>query len=105
MEDIKKLLVQPVEGTDKRLSDVVIHHYNVREGGNVDPKGDPHGELKNQNVLTELPLKDLILDKKVYEDALKKVSESQPKNCKGFKNFNLASSYPSGLCYLKLCSW
>ena len=44
-------------GTDKTLADVIIHKYNVEEGGNVNPRMDPHGELINQNVLTEIPEK------------------------------------------------
>lgn len=32
-------------------ADVIIHHYNVKKGGNVKPSQDPHGELKNKNVL------------------------------------------------------
>lgn len=39
----------------KSLSDLFCRVYNVRQGGNVDPAGDPHGELKGQNVLTRIP--------------------------------------------------
>lgn len=31
--------------------DIFCYHYNVLSKGNVDPKHDPHGELKNKNVL------------------------------------------------------
>jgi uncharacterized protein YyaL (SSP411 family) len=31
--------------------DLFIHHYNVKEGGNVNPAQDPHHELKKKNVL------------------------------------------------------
>merc|ERR1719369_2417582 len=62
MEEIKKLLDIPIAGTDKNLADVVIHHYNMKNDGNVNPRGDPHGELKGMNVLTELPIKEKIID-------------------------------------------
>ena len=42
--------------SDLSLADIVIERYHVKEAGNVDPRGDPHGELRGQNVLTELPL-------------------------------------------------
>ena len=29
-------------------------YFKVKPGGNVDPRGDPHGELKNQNHLTTI---------------------------------------------------
>jgi uncharacterized protein YyaL (SSP411 family) len=45
-----------IEGTSYSLADLVMQRYHVRERGNVDPRGDPHGELRGQNVLTELPL-------------------------------------------------
>jgi len=45
-----------IDGTALSLADLVIDRYHVREKGNVDPGGDPHGELRGQNVLTELPL-------------------------------------------------
>jgi hypothetical protein len=44
-----------IDGTALSLADLVIDRYHVREKGNVDPGGDPHGELRGQNVLTELP--------------------------------------------------
>ena len=44
-----------MEDTDHSLFDVFVREYNVKEGGNVDPRGDPHGELVNQNVLTKIP--------------------------------------------------
>ena len=39
------------------MADVMIHKYNIKEKGNVDPSKDPHGELVNKNVLTTLPEK------------------------------------------------
>lgn len=32
-------------------AEVIVYHYNVKKGGNVKPSQDPHGELKNKNVL------------------------------------------------------
>ena len=29
-------------------------YFNAKPGGNVDPRGDPHGELKNQNHFTTI---------------------------------------------------
>ncbi|XP_055704556.1 spermatogenesis-associated protein 20 isoform X2 [Phlebotomus papatasi] len=31
--------------------EVFLHHYNVKENGNVDRKSDPHGHLESQNIL------------------------------------------------------
>ena len=42
-------------GSDVTLADVMAHKYNMAEGGNVNPRMDPHGELVNQNVLTQIP--------------------------------------------------
>ncbi|XP_049615792.1 spermatogenesis-associated protein 20 isoform X1 [Syngnathus scovelli] len=33
------------------LAEVFMHHYGVKEQGNVAPEQDPHGELRGQNVL------------------------------------------------------
>ena len=55
-DELKQLLGDKhVEDTDHSLFDVFVGEYNVKEGGNVDPRGDPHGELVNQNVLTKIP--------------------------------------------------
>ncbi|KAK1881565.1 Spermatogenesis-associated protein 20, partial [Dissostichus eleginoides] len=41
-----------VEGSSGATqADVFMHHYGVKELGNVDPEQDPHGELGGQNVL------------------------------------------------------
>jgi len=62
---------KPIEGSEKTLADVVVHEYNMEEGGNVDARGDPHGELLNQNVLTKIPVKSpLITDSDKYKAAL-----------------------------------
>ncbi|XP_065226347.1 spermatogenesis-associated protein 20-like isoform X1 [Planococcus citri] len=51
-EEIESLLSQPLKDNDTvLLSDVFIDYYNVKKTGNVDPQGDPHGELLDQNVL------------------------------------------------------
>ena len=37
-------------------------YFNAKPGGNVDPRGDPHGELKNQNHFTTIGIdKDKII--------------------------------------------
>uniref|UniRef100_A0A8C3TD65 Spermatogenesis associated 20 n=1 Tax=Chelydra serpentina TaxID=8475 RepID=A0A8C3TD65_CHESE len=52
-EEIRRLLPEPVEGASERktLADVFMHHYGVKEDGNVSPAKDPHKELRGQNVL------------------------------------------------------
>ena len=35
-----------------KRSELFAKYFNAKDGGNVNPRGDPHGELKNQNVLT-----------------------------------------------------
>uniref|UniRef100_A0A8B9F1H7 Spermatogenesis associated 20 n=1 Tax=Amazona collaria TaxID=241587 RepID=A0A8B9F1H7_9PSIT len=52
-EEIRALLPDPVEGATEgtTLGDVFMHHYGVKETGNVDPMKDPHQELKGKNVL------------------------------------------------------
>ncbi|KAM9258534.1 LOW QUALITY PROTEIN: spermatogenesis-associated protein 20 [Cariama cristata] len=52
-EEIRALLPDPVEGNTEAttLGDVFIHHYGVKETGNVSPMQDPHQELKGKNVL------------------------------------------------------
>lgn len=36
---------------------IFCKYFNVKSEGNVDPRGDPHGELKGQNVLTKVGVK------------------------------------------------
>ncbi|XP_022091414.1 spermatogenesis-associated protein 20-like [Acanthaster planci] len=51
-EEIRQLLCDTVEGSDSvSLADVFCKHYDVRKGGNVNFEQDPHGELKQKNVL------------------------------------------------------
>ncbi|XP_029871760.1 spermatogenesis-associated protein 20 [Aquila chrysaetos chrysaetos] len=52
-EEIRALLPDPVEGATEgtTLGDVFMHHYGVKETGNVSPMKDPHQELKGKNVL------------------------------------------------------
>ena len=54
MKEIKTLLdVGEASKINGRVrSDLFSAYFNAKEGGNVNPRGDPHGELKNQNVLT-----------------------------------------------------
>lgn len=51
--EIRELLPDIVEGTTggATQADIFMHHYGVKEQGNVDPAQDPHGELQGQNVL------------------------------------------------------
>ncbi|MGH0144934.1 UNVERIFIED_CONTAM: hypothetical protein FKN15_004375 [Acipenser sinensis] len=52
-QQIRELLPQPVTGATggATQADIFIHHYGVKEQGNVRPEQDPHGELAGQNVL------------------------------------------------------
>ncbi|XP_056184378.1 spermatogenesis-associated protein 20 isoform X2 [Falco biarmicus] len=52
-EEIRALLPDPVEGATEgtTLGDIFMHHYGVKEAGNVNPLKDPHQELKGKNVL------------------------------------------------------
>ncbi|XP_048343624.1 spermatogenesis-associated protein 20 isoform X2 [Sphaerodactylus townsendi] len=52
-EEIRQLLSDPVEGIPERktTADVFMHHFGVKEDGNVNPMKDPHNELKGKNVL------------------------------------------------------
>ena len=42
-----------LDGTTDNVShqELFRYHFNIKEGGNVSPAQDPHGELKNKNVL------------------------------------------------------
>ena len=56
MDELKTLLdatddSESVINGHKR-SELISAYFNAKTGGNVNPRGDPHGELKNQNVLT-----------------------------------------------------
>lgn len=48
-DEIFNLLDQKTN--DVSHADVIAYHYNVKKEGNVKPSQDPHGELKNKNVL------------------------------------------------------
>uniref|UniRef100_A0A8C3AY47 Spermatosis associated 20 n=1 Tax=Cyclopterus lumpus TaxID=8103 RepID=A0A8C3AY47_CYCLU len=48
--EVREQLPDVVEGAATR-ADVFMHHYGVKEQGNVALEQDPHGELQGQNVL------------------------------------------------------
>ncbi|XP_026207366.1 spermatogenesis-associated protein 20 isoform X2 [Anabas testudineus] len=51
--EVRDLLPDVVEGATGAATqaDIFMHHYGVKEQGNVAPEQDPHGELQGQNVL------------------------------------------------------
>uniref|UniRef100_A0A3P9MUP8 Spermatosis associated 20 n=1 Tax=Poecilia reticulata TaxID=8081 RepID=A0A3P9MUP8_POERE len=51
--EVRELLPDVVEGAvgAATLADVFMHHYGVKEQGNVAAEQDPHGELQGKNVL------------------------------------------------------
>ncbi|XP_054624929.1 spermatogenesis-associated protein 20 isoform X1 [Dunckerocampus dactyliophorus] len=51
--EVRQLLGDVVEGANgsATLGDIFMHHYGVKELGNVAPEQDPHEELQGQNVL------------------------------------------------------
>ncbi|XP_051969133.1 spermatogenesis-associated protein 20 isoform X2 [Xyrauchen texanus] len=51
--EIRELLPDIVQGATgcATQADIFMHHYGVKEQGNVDPAQDPHKELQGQNVL------------------------------------------------------
>uniref|UniRef100_A0A3Q1CQE9 Spermatogenesis-associated protein 20-like TRX domain-containing protein n=1 Tax=Amphiprion ocellaris TaxID=80972 RepID=A0A3Q1CQE9_AMPOC len=51
--EVRELLPDVVEGAtgSATLADIFMHHYGVKEQGNVAPEQDPHRELQGQNVL------------------------------------------------------
>ncbi|XP_077595715.1 spermatogenesis-associated protein 20 [Stigmatopora nigra] len=51
--ELRRLLadVPAGAGHSASLADIFMHHYGVKEQGNVAPQKDPHGELRGQNVL------------------------------------------------------
>ncbi|KAK3529652.1 hypothetical protein QTP70_033717 [Hemibagrus guttatus] len=51
--EIRELLSNTVEEATggATQADIFMHHYGVKEQGNVQPEQDPHGELQGQNVL------------------------------------------------------
>uniref|UniRef100_A0A8C5HCT4 Spermatogenesis-associated protein 20-like TRX domain-containing protein n=1 Tax=Gouania willdenowi TaxID=441366 RepID=A0A8C5HCT4_GOUWI len=51
--EVRELLPDVVKGATgvATLADIFMHHYGVKEQGNVAPEQDPHAELQGQNVL------------------------------------------------------
>uniref|UniRef100_H3CFR8 Spermatosis associated 20 n=1 Tax=Tetraodon nigroviridis TaxID=99883 RepID=H3CFR8_TETNG len=51
--EVRELLPDVVKGASASATqaDIFMHHYGVKEQGNVSPEQDPHGELQGQNVL------------------------------------------------------
>ncbi|XP_034426695.1 spermatogenesis-associated protein 20 [Hippoglossus hippoglossus] len=51
--EVRELLPDVVEGASEPVTqaDIFMHHYGVKEQGNVAAEQDPHGELEGQNVL------------------------------------------------------
>ncbi|XP_060795870.1 spermatogenesis-associated protein 20 [Neoarius graeffei] len=51
--EIRELLSNTVDEATggATQADIFMHHYGVKEQGNVQPEQDPHGELQGQNVL------------------------------------------------------
>ncbi|KAM3592167.1 uncharacterized protein V6R79_013914 [Siganus canaliculatus] len=51
--EVRELLPDVVEGSSGSATqaDIFMHHYGVKEQGNVALEQDPHGELQGQNVL------------------------------------------------------
>ena len=73
------------QGNDKKehsLLEICEAYFKVKPGGNVDPRGDPHGELKNQNHLTTIgidKIENIVADFGLENEAalLSKVKEIQ----------------------------
>ncbi|KAI4873516.1 hypothetical protein NFI96_032599, partial [Prochilodus magdalenae] len=51
--EVRELLSDTVEGASEGATqaDIFMHHYGVKDQGNVELEQDPHGELQGQNVL------------------------------------------------------
>ncbi|KAM4662566.1 LOW QUALITY PROTEIN: spermatogenesis-associated protein 20 [Discoglossus pictus] len=50
-QEIRQLVPDIKDSNGITWADIFMHHYGVREGGNVTPSQDVHGELTEQNVL------------------------------------------------------
>ena len=61
---------EEVEG--HTLAQLVQHEFHMAENGNVSPQGDPHGELKGQNVLTRLPVVQPLCEENKYREGLER---------------------------------
>ncbi|KAJ8986107.1 hypothetical protein NQ317_005577 [Molorchus minor] len=48
-DEICNLLDEETNGVSH--AEVIVYHYDVKKEGNVKPSQDPHGELRNKNVL------------------------------------------------------
>ena len=59
------------------LAQLVQHEFHMAENGNVSPQGDPHGELKGQNVLTRLPVVQPLCEENKYREGLDHSSISE----------------------------
>jgi len=71
-DEVKELLKEPIQGTEYTIADLIVHKYNMKDGGNVNPRLDPHGELVDQNVLTCIPEKEPLLDKEMSDKYIEK---------------------------------
>merc|ERR1711962_1038493 len=61
---------EEVEG--HTLAQLVQHEFHMAENGNVSPQGDPHGELKGQNILTRLPVVQPLCEENKYREGLER---------------------------------
>ena len=71
-QEVQTLLSKQVEGEEEglTLAKVAVNEFNMTEDGNVDPRADPHGELKNKNVLTKIPENEPLIAEEKYKEAL-----------------------------------
>ena len=53
-ENIEQNYFAGSDGKEHNLLELCEAYFNAKPGGNVDPRKDPHGELKFQNVLTNI---------------------------------------------------
>jgi uncharacterized protein YyaL (SSP411 family) len=50
-DEVHSLLSESLPNSERKLADLFSLRYGVKKAGNVSPAQDPHGELKNKNVL------------------------------------------------------
>ena len=76
-EETQRLLSKQVEGEEDglTLAKVVASEFNMRPDGNVDPRADPHGELRNKNVLTKIPQNKPLIAEEKYREALEEAKK------------------------------
>ena len=72
-DEIQRLLSKEVGGVS--LASVVANEFNMKETGNVDPRGDPHGELRNKNVLTKIPKNEPLISAQADREALEEAKK------------------------------